>query len=160
MSATPYDALQSLGITLPPGTLPVGTFAPAVHAGGFVFLSGHIAKREGRPWTGRVGETLSAEEGYRAARAVSIDLLGTLQAAVHDLAVIRRIVKLTVFVNSAATFTDQPSVANGASDLFRDVFGDAAVPARSAVGVAQLPFGACVEIELIAEVGGASDRRS
>jgi enamine deaminase RidA (YjgF/YER057c/UK114 family) len=156
---TPQTRLRSLGITLPPATAPVGTFAPAVLAGSLVFLSGHIARRDGRPWVGRVGETLTADEGCRAARAVAIDILGTLQAAVHDLAAVRRIIKLTVFVNSASTFTDHPSVANGASDLFREVFDDAGLHARSAVGVAQLPFGSCVEIELIAEVGNACDSR-
>jgi enamine deaminase RidA (YjgF/YER057c/UK114 family) len=160
MPHSPYTEIQSLGIALPPATAPVGTFTPAVRAGALVFLSGHIAKRDGKPWVGRVGDTLTAQEGCQAARAAAIDLLGTLHSAVHDLASIRRIVKLTVFVNSAPTFTDHPSVANGASDLFRDVFGDSGVHARSAVGVAQLPFGSCVEIELVAEVDGAGDHRS
>ena len=157
---SPYDALASLGISLPPATAPVGTFAPAVRAGRLVYLSGHIAKRDGKPWTGRVGENLSAEDGYLAARAVAIDLLGTLHTAVTDLAIVRRFVKLTVFINSAPAFLDHPSVANGASDLIRDVFGDNMLPTRSAVGVAQLPFGACVEVELIAEAGDEGDSGS
>jgi enamine deaminase RidA (YjgF/YER057c/UK114 family) len=155
MTHGPYTRLQSLGIILPPAIGPVGTFAPATITGPLMFLSGHIARREGLPWVGRLGETLTQEEGCRAARAVAIDLLATMQAAVQDLACVRRILKMTVFVNSAPTFTDQPLIANGASDLFREVFGDSGVHARSAVGVAQLPFGSCVEIELVAEVARA-----
>ena len=160
MTHGPYARLQSLGIVLPPAIGPVGTFTPATMTGSLMFLSGHIARRDGVPWVGRVGETLTPEEGGRAARAVAIDLLATMQAAVTDLACVRRILKVTAFVNSAPTFTDQPLVANGASDLLREVFGDAGVHARSAVGVAQLPFGSCVEIELVAEVDDACGPRS
>jgi enamine deaminase RidA (YjgF/YER057c/UK114 family) len=151
----PYRELHSLGIVLPPPTAAVGTFAPAVRTGSLIFVSGHIAKRDGRPWTGRIGEALTPQEGYQAARAVAIDILGTLESTLLDLAVIRRIVKLTVFINADPAFIDHPAVANGASDLFRDVFGAAGLHARAAVGVAQLPFGSCVEVELVAEVDDA-----
>ncbi len=160
MPNDPYTRLDSLGITLPDAIAPVGTFTPAVIAGSLLFLSGHIARHDGRPWVGRLGETLTHEEGSRAARAAAIDLLATMEAAVEDLRCVRRIVKLTVFVNSAPAFTQHPLVANGASDLLRDVFGEAGVHVRSAVGVAQLPFGSCVELELVAEVERARDSRS
>jgi len=118
-----------------------------------VFLSGHIAKIDGRPWVGQLGTNLTTEQGNQAARAVAIALLGTLHAAVGDLNQIKRIVKLMVLVNSAPTFTEQHLVANGASELFIQVFGEVGKHARSAFGVAQVPFGSCVEIDLIAEVG-------
>jgi enamine deaminase RidA (YjgF/YER057c/UK114 family) len=148
----PAAVLETLGISLPPPTPPVGAFAPCVRAGSVVYVSGHIARRDGQPWTGRVGDTVSADEGHRAARAAAIDVLGTLQGDAGGLSAISRIVKMTVFINCTPEFTDHPSVANGASDLLRQVFGEAGVHARAAVGVAQLPFGACVEIDLVAEL--------
>jgi enamine deaminase RidA (YjgF/YER057c/UK114 family) len=154
----PYAELREMGIRLPAATAPVGTFAPCVRAGSLLYVSGHIAKRDARPWIGRVGDTVTTEEAYAAARAVAIDILGTLQAEVGDLSAIGRVVKMTVFVNGTPSFTDQPSVANGASDLFRKVFGEQGVHARAAVGVAQLPFGACVEVDLIAELHGDRSR--
>jgi enamine deaminase RidA (YjgF/YER057c/UK114 family) len=144
--------LAELGIVLPPATAPAGVFVPFVQSGSLVFLSGHIAKRDGKPWVGRLGEAISTDEGRLAARAVAIDLLGTLQEAAGDLDRVRRIVKLFVLVNSAADFTAQPQVANGASELLAAVFGPKAAHARSAVGAAQLPYGTCVEIEMIAEL--------
>jgi enamine deaminase RidA (YjgF/YER057c/UK114 family) len=117
-----------------------------------LFLSGHIAKIDGKPWVGRLGESLTTEQGKNAARAVAIDLMGTLQAAVGDLNQIKQIVKLMVLVNSAPAFTEQHLVANGASELFGEVFGDQGTHVRSAFGVAQVPFGSCVEIELVAEL--------
>jgi enamine deaminase RidA (YjgF/YER057c/UK114 family) len=146
----PYAELDALGISLPAATAPVGTFAPCVRAGAFLYVSGHIAKRDGQPWIGRVGDTVSPDEAYQAARATAIDILGTIHAELGDLSAVSRIVKVTVFVNGAPAFTGHPLVANGASDLFRKVFGDHGIHARSAVGVAQLPFGACVEVDLIA----------
>jgi enamine deaminase RidA (YjgF/YER057c/UK114 family) len=147
-----YDKLDALGISLPPITAPAAVFKPAVQVGNLLFLSGHIARKDGLPWVGQLGLELKTEEGKAAARAIAIDLLATLQAALGDLNRVRQIVKLLVLVNSAPTFTEQHLVANGASELFKEVFGESGMHARSAFGVAQIPLGACVEIELIAEV--------
>ena len=147
-----YAKLTELKIALPQVTPPVAAFAPFVRTGNLVFLSGHIAKKDGKPWSCQLGKDISTEQGKEAARAVAIDLMGTLQGAVGDLAKVRKIVKLMVLVNSAATFTEQHLVANGASELFEQVFGEIGKHARSAFGAAQIPFGSCVEIELIAEV--------
>jgi len=126
---------------------------PFVRTGDLVFVSGHIAKRDGKPYAGQLGRTLDTAAGQAAARAVAIDLLGTLQAAVGDLERVRRIVKLMSLVNSTADYTEHHLVTNGASELMVQVFGpERGAHARSAFGVAQLPLGACVEIELIAEV--------
>jgi enamine deaminase RidA (YjgF/YER057c/UK114 family) len=145
--------LASLGITLPPVAAPAAAYVPFVRSGNLVFVSGHIAKRDGKPWVGQLGLTMGTEEGQAAARAIAIDLLGTLQAAVGDLAKVRRIVKVMSLVNSTPTFTEQHLVTNGCSQLLVEVFGPEVGPhARSAFGVAQIPLGACVEIELIAEV--------
>jgi enamine deaminase RidA (YjgF/YER057c/UK114 family) len=149
---TANERLRDLGITLQPPAAPAAAFAPFVRAGELVFLSGHIARRDGRPWTGRLGDGLTTADGRLAARAVAVDLLGTLQAAAGDLDRVRRIVKVMVLVHSAPTFTEQHLVANGASELFLEVFGERGAHARSAFGVAQIPFGSCVEIELVAEV--------
>ena len=145
--------LQDLGSTLPPVAIPAAAYVPFVRTGNLVFLSGHIAKRDGQPWVGQLGKTMGTEEGQQAARAIAIDLLGTLQAAVGDLDRVRRIVKVMSLVNSTGDYTEQHLVTNGASQLFAQVFGDQiGAHARSAFGVAQIPLGACVEIELIAEV--------
>ena len=148
-----YDRLKSLGIELPPVAAPAAAYVPFVRTGNLVFISGHIAKRDGKPWVGQLGLTMGTEEGQLAARAIAIDLMGTLQAAVGDLARVRRIVKLMSLVNSTPTFTEQHLVTNGCSQLLVEIFGPAVGShARSAFGVAQIPMGACVEIELIAEV--------
>ena len=147
-----YDKLSQLGISLPPVAVPAAAYLPFVRSGKLVFLSGHIAKQDGRPWVGQLGATMATAEGRAAARAIAIDLMGTLQAAVGDLNQIARIVKLMSLVNSTPTFTEQHLVTNGASELFGEVFGAAGAHARSAFGVAQIPMGACVEIELIAEL--------
>ncbi|MEQ1657267.1 RidA family protein [Rhodoferax sp. BAB1] len=146
------DKLKQLGITLPPVATPAAAYVPYVQTGKLVFLSGHIAKKDGKPWVGQFGKTMSTEEGKAAARAVAIDLMGTLQAAVGDLQRVKRIVKLMSLVNSTPDYTEQHLVTNGASELLGQVFGDKGAHARSAFGVAQIPLGACVEIELIAEV--------
>ncbi len=148
-----YARLSELEVALPEPEPPVAAFAPFVRAGDLLFVSGHIAKRDGEPWVGQLGAGLGTEDGKRAARSAVIDLLGTLQAATGDLNRVRRIVKLMVLVNSSSTFTEQHLVANGASELLLDVFGPRGAHARSAFGVAQVPFGSCVEIELIAELG-------
>jgi enamine deaminase RidA (YjgF/YER057c/UK114 family) len=147
------DKLKELGITLPPVATPAAAYVPFVQTGNLVFLSGHIAKRDGKAWVGQLGKTMQTEEGKAAARAIAIDLMGTLKAAVGDLGRVKRIVKLMSLVNSTPDFTEQHLVTNGASELFGQVFGDKGAHARSAFGVAQIPMGACVEIELIAEVG-------
>lgn len=148
-----YDKLKELGIALPPVAKPAAAYVPFVQTGNLVFLSGHIAKKDGKTWVGQFGKNMSTEEGKAAARAVAIDLMGTLHAAVGDLGKVKRIVKLMSLVNSTPDFTEQHLVTNGASELFGQVFGDKGAHARSAFGVAQIPTGACVEIELIAEIG-------
>ncbi|MDE2605622.1 MAG: RidA family protein [Burkholderiales bacterium] len=147
-----YDKLKELNITLPPVATPAAAYVPFVRTGNLVFLSGHIARREGKPWVGQLGRTMQTEEGKQAARAIAVDLMGTLQAAVGDLNNVKRIVKVMSLVNSAPDFTEHHLVTNGASELFGQVFGDQGAHARSAFGVAQIPMGACVEIELVAEV--------
>ena len=147
-----YEKLDALKITLPKPAPPVGAFVPFLRTGNLLFLSGHIAKADGKPWVGQLGANLNTAQGKDAARAIAIDLMGTLQAAVADLNRIKRIVKLMVLVNSTPAFTEQHLVANGASELFGEIFGEAGLHVRSAFGVAQVPFGSCVEIELIAEV--------
>ena len=148
-----YDKLQDLGIVLPPSASPAAAYVPFVRTGNLVFVSGHIAKKDGKAWVGQLGKNMSTAEGKHAARAIAVDLLGTLHAAVGDLNKIRRIVKVMSLVNSTPDYTEQHLVTNGASELFGSVFGEAGQHARSAFGVAQIPMGACVEIELIAEVG-------
>jgi enamine deaminase RidA (YjgF/YER057c/UK114 family) len=147
-----YDKLQALNITLPPVAVPAAAYVPFVQTGNLVFLSGHIAKQDGKPWVGQLGKTMQTADGAAAARAVAIDLLGTLHAAVGDLNKIKRIVKVMSLVNSSTDFTEHHLVTNGCSELIGQVFGDKGAHARSAFGVAQLPLGACVEIELIAEL--------
>ena len=147
-----YDKLTALGLTLPPVSTPAAAYVPFVQTGKLVFLSGHIAKKDGKPWVGKLGKDIFTEEGKRAARAVAVDLLGTLHAAVGDLNHVKRIVKLMSLVNSTPEFTEQHLVTNGASELIANVFGEKGAHARSAFGVAQIPLGACVEIEMIAEV--------
>ncbi len=148
-----YDKLAELNITLPPVATPAAAYVPFVQTGNLVFLSGHIAKQDGKVWVGQFGKTMSTAEGQAAARAVAIDLLGTLHAAVGDLNRVTRIVKLMSLVNSTGDFTEQHLVTNGASELIGQLFGARGAHARSAFGVAQIPMGACVEIEMIAEVG-------
>jgi enamine deaminase RidA (YjgF/YER057c/UK114 family) len=155
-ASTPADRLKALGITLPPVAVPAAAYVPYARTGSLVFLSGHIAKRDGKPWVGQLGATISTTEGQAAARAVAIDLLGTLQAAVGDLQRVKRIVKVMSLVNSTSEYTEQHLVTNGCSELLVQVFGpEVGAHARSAFGVAQLPLGSCVEIEMIAEVESA-----
>jgi enamine deaminase RidA (YjgF/YER057c/UK114 family) len=153
MPTSVYDRLSSLSINLPPVAIPAAAYVPFVRTGNLVFLSGHIAKRDGKPWVGQLGKDVDTATGAQAARAVAIDLLGTLHAAVGDLNKVTRIVKVMSLVNSTASFTEQHLVTNGCSELLGEVFGPTVgAHARSAFGVAQIPLGACVEIELIAEV--------
>jgi len=149
-----YEKLKSLDITLAPPAAPVAAYVMYVQTGNLVFISGHIAKKpDGTPWVGQLGKNIDTAEGQQAARAIAIDLMGTLQEAVGgDLSRVKRIVKVMSLVNSTPDFTEQHLVTNGCSELLGEVFGDAGKHARSAFGVAQIPRGACVEIELIAEV--------
>ena len=145
--------LATLGIELPPVAIPAAAYVPFAQTGNLVFISGHIAKKDGKPWVGQLGLTMTTEEGKAAARAIAIDLMGTLKAAAGDLERVARIVKVMSLVNSTPTFTEQHLVTNGCSELLGEVFGpQVGAHARSAFGVAQIPLGACVEIELIAEL--------
>ena len=149
-----YEKLKSLDITLASPATPAAAYVMYVQTGNLVFISGHIAKRaDGNPWVGQLGKNISTEEGKQAARAIAIDLMGTLQEACGgDLNRVKRIVKVMSLVNSTPDFTEQHLVTNGCSELLGEVFGDAGKHARSAFGVAQIPRGSCVEIELIAEI--------
>jgi enamine deaminase RidA (YjgF/YER057c/UK114 family) len=148
-----YDKLKALNIELPTAGAPAAAYMMYAQTGNTVFLSGHIAKRDGKPWVGQLGKNLTTEEGKQAARAVAIDLLATLQAACGgDLNRVKRIVKVMSLVNSTGDYTEQHLVTNGASELFVEILGEQGKHARSAFGVAQIPLGACVEIELIAEI--------
>ena len=147
-----YDTLKALNIELPTAGAPAAAYVMSAQTGNTVYLSGHIAKKDGKPWVGKLGANMTTEEGKAAARAIAIDLIATLHAHVGDLNRVKRIVKVMSLVNSTLEFTEQHLVTNGASELFVEVFGDSGKHARSAFGVAQIPTGACVEIELIAEV--------
>jgi enamine deaminase RidA (YjgF/YER057c/UK114 family) len=132
--------------------VPAAAYVPFVRTGNHIFLSGHIAKKDGQVWVGKLGQNMTTEEGKQAARAVAIDLMGTLAVAAGGLDKVVRIVKVMSLVNSTPEFTEHHLVTNGCSELLGEVFGEKGVHARSAFGVAQIPLGACVEIELIAEV--------
>lgn len=148
-----YEKLKELKIELPAVATPAAAYVMFAQSGNTIFLSGHIAKKDGKPWVGQLGKNMTTEEGKLAARGVAIDLIATLQAACGgDLNRVKRIVKVMSLVNSTGDYTEQHLVTNGASDLFGEVFGEHGKHARSAFGVAQIPLGACVEIELIAEV--------
>ena len=147
-----YDRLEQLGITLPPVSAPAAAYLPFVRTGNLLFLSGHIAKRDGKVWVGQFGRNMATSTGRLAARSVAIDLLGTLHAALGDLNKVERIVKVMSLVNSTAEFIEHHLVTNGCSELLVEVFGDKGAHARSAFGVAQIPMGACVEIEMIVQV--------
>lgn len=145
--------LAERGLTLPEPAAPVAAYVPAVEAGGLLHLSGQLPFRDGKVVTGRLGEDLSLEVGRVAAELCGLMVVAQVKAALGgDLARVERVVKLGVFVNSAPAFTDQPKVANGASELMQSLFGEAGRHARSAVGVAALPLGAAVEVDAIVAV--------
>jgi enamine deaminase RidA (YjgF/YER057c/UK114 family) len=150
--STINERLNTLGITLPPVGAPAAAYVMAATSGNTVFLSGHIAKQDGKPLVGKLGLDMSTEAGKAAARSIAIDLIATLKDHLGSLDKVKRIVKVMGLVNSTDTFTEQHLVINGCSELLYEVFGDAGKHARSAFGVAQIPLGACVEIELIAEI--------
>ncbi|TMJ17867.1 MAG: RidA family protein [Alphaproteobacteria bacterium] len=144
--------LAELGIALPEPAAPVAAYVPTVLVGNILHISGQVSFEDGQLLTGRLGEDRDLEFGQRAARACGLMLLAQMQKALGSLDRVERIVKLGAFVNSAGSFTDQPKVVNGASELMQDVFGDAGRHARSAVGVPVLPLGAAVEIDAIVQI--------
>jgi len=149
-----YEKLSALGITLKAPATPAAAYVMYVQTGKLVFLSGHLAKNaDGAVIVGQLGKNVTVEQGQQAARNIAVDLIGTLQEAVGgDLNRVKRIVKVMSLVNSSPDFTEHHLVTNGCSNLLGEVFGDAGKHARSAFGVAQIPLGACVEIEMIVEV--------
>lgn len=147
-------ALEELGLSLPQAAAPVAAYVPAVEAGGLLHISGQLPFRDGVVVTGRVGDDVSLDDAKEAAQLCGLMLVAQVKAALGgDLWRVRRIVKLGVFVNSTPDFTQQPEVANGASELMQALFGEAGRHARSAVGVAVLPRGAAVEVDAIVEIG-------
>ena len=147
------DRLTALGIELPPATTPVANYVLTRRSGNLLFVSGHVCKENGQVVTGRLGESLSRERGQALARATLLDVLASVRAAVGSLDAVRAVVKLNGYVNSATSFTEQSLVVNGASDLLVEVFGEErGRHARAAMGVAQLPLGAAVELEAIFEL--------
>lgn len=153
MIDSPSARLAALGISLPEPAAPVAAYVPAVEIGGLLYLSGQLPfDGDGKVITGRLGEDQDLEHGQEAARACGVMILAQIKKALGSLDRVERIVRLGVFISSAADFTDQPRVANGASELMEQVFGDAGRHARSAVGVPVLPLGAAVEIDAIVAV--------
>ncbi|MBU6269408.1 MAG: RidA family protein [Sphingomonadales bacterium] len=144
--------LNELGITLPTPAAPVAAYVPVVIAGGLAHVSGQLPFIDGALVTGRLGEDVATEQGAAAARACGLMILAQLQAALGSLDRVRQVVKLGAFVSSTGDYTDQPKVANGASELMAQVFGDAGKHARSAVGVPVLPLGAAVEVDAIVAI--------
>lgn len=149
------NRLATLGLTLPEPAAPVAAYVPVVVAGGLAHVSGQLPFVAGKLVTGRLGEDVSLEAGIEAAQACAVMILAQLKAALGSLDRVERVVKLGAFVNSTGTFTDQPKVANGASELMVAVFGEAGKHARSAVGVPVLPLGAAVEVDAVVAVRAA-----
>jgi enamine deaminase RidA (YjgF/YER057c/UK114 family) len=150
---TPESKLAELGLSLPPVTVPVAAYVPAVRTGPYVYTAGQLPVVDGKlPMTGKVGAEVSPEDAARLARTCALNALAAVTSVTGDLSAVRRIVKVTGFVASAPGFTGQAQVINGASELLLAVFGDAGKHARSAVGMAVLPLDTPVEVELIAEV--------
>jgi enamine deaminase RidA (YjgF/YER057c/UK114 family) len=152
-TATPEERLAELGLTLPEVVPPLAAYVPAVRSGDLVFTAGQLPLRDGATLaTGLLGDAVSEEQGYECARQCAINALAAIKAEIGELSRVKRVVKAVVFVASTPEFTAQPKVANGASELLGEVFGDAGRHARSAVGVAALPLGVPVEVELLVEV--------
>ncbi|QCW49481.1 RidA family protein [Nocardioides dongxiaopingii] len=151
--ATPEERLAAMGLAVPEVAKPVAAYVPAVRSGSHVFTSGQLPMRAGELiTTGKVGAGVTAEEAYACAQQCALNAIAAVRAEIGELALVKRVVKVVVFVASTPDFTGQPGVANGASELLGEVFGDAGVHARSAVGVAALPLDAPVEIEIVVEV--------
>jgi enamine deaminase RidA (YjgF/YER057c/UK114 family) len=144
--------LAELGLTLPQPAAPVAAYVPVVIANGLAHVSGQVSMKDGQLIKGRLGEDVSLEDGIAAAQACGLMIVAQLKAALGDLSRVERVVKLGAFVNSAADFTDQPKVANGASELMVALFGEAGRHARAAVGVPSLPLGVAVEIDAVVAV--------
>jgi enamine deaminase RidA (YjgF/YER057c/UK114 family) len=151
--STPEERLAQLGLAIPEVAKPVAAYVPAVRSGNQVFTSGQLPMRAGELMvTGKVGAGVTEEEAYACAQQCALNAIAAINAEVGDLSLVRRVVKVVVFVASAPEFTAQPRVANGASELFGEVFAEAGVHARSAVGVAVLPLDAPVEVEVVVEL--------
>jgi len=151
--AHPEEKLAELGLTVPEVAKPVAAYVPAVRSGNYIYTSGQLPMRNGNLMaTGKVGGEVTPEEATACAQQCALNALAAVKAELGDLALIKRIVKVVAFVASTPEFTGQPGVANGASHLFGEVFGDAGVHARSAVGVTALPLDAPVEVEILVEV--------
>jgi enamine deaminase RidA (YjgF/YER057c/UK114 family) len=151
--STPEERLAELGLAVPEVARPVASYVPALRSGDHVFTSGQLPMREGQLLaTGKVGGSVTPEQALECARLCALNALAAVRAEVGDLSAVKRIVKVVAFVASTPEFTGQPAVANGASDLFGEVFGEIGRHARSAVGVAVLPLDAPVEVELTVEV--------
>jgi enamine deaminase RidA (YjgF/YER057c/UK114 family) len=151
--STPEERLESLGLSVPEVATPVAAYIPALRTGNYVFTSGQLPMRDGQLiTTGKVGGDVSPEEALECARVCALNAIAAVRSVIGDLSQVKRIVKVVAFVASTPDFTGQPGVANGASELFGDVFGEAGQHARSAVGVPVLPLDAPVEVELIVEV--------
>ncbi len=149
----PEDRLAELGLAVPEVAKPVAVYVPAVRSGDHVYTSGQLPMRDGELMlTGKVGGDVSAEQATECAQQCALNAIAAVKAEIEDLALVRRVVKVVVFVASTPDFTGQPGVANGVSELLGTVFGDAGVHARSAVGVSSLPLDAPVEVEMIVEV--------
>ncbi len=150
---TVEEKIAALGLELPPPARPVGSYVPAVRTGALIYTSGQLPTVGGEPrYRGKVGQTVTLEQAQDAARLCALNALGALRAEIGDLDRIRRIVKVTGFVNCGPDFTDQAAVLNGASNFLQDALGDAGRHTRAAVGCVSLPLGCPVEVELIAEV--------
>ncbi len=150
---TPEERLGELGLTLPDIVAPLAAYVPAARSGSLVFTAGQLPARDGAMLaTGKLGAGVSEEQGYECARQCALNALAAIKSEIGDLARVKRVVKAVVFVASTTDFTGQPKVANGASELLGEVFGDAGRHARSAVGVASLPLDVPVEVELVVEV--------
>ncbi|HEX5089330.1 MAG TPA: RidA family protein [Nocardioides sp.] len=151
--STPEERLAELGLTVPEVVPPVAAYVPAVRSGDLVFTAGQLPLRAGELIaTGKVGAEVTEEEAFACAQQCALNVIAAVKAEIDDLSLVRRVVKVVVFVASAPTFTAQPKVANGASELLGEVFGDAGVHARSAVGVAALPLDAPVEVEAVVKL--------
>ena len=149
----PEDRLAAMGLSVPDVAKPVATYVPALRNGNYIFTSGQLPMRSGElMYTGKVGGEISPEEGVECAQQCALNAIAAVKAEIGDLDLVKRIVKVVAFVASTPDFTGQPAIANGASHLFGEAFGDAGVHARSAVGVSVLPLDAPVEVEIIVEV--------
>lgn len=155
MPDTPSTRLRALGLELPDVPAPAGSYVPAVRTGNLIFTAGQVPFEDGQlSHTGKVGEDVSIEEAQEAARVCALNAIAAAASEAGGLDDIRRVLRLTGYVASASGFNRQPEVVNGASDVIGEIFGEAGLHARSAVGVAELPLGAPVEVELVVEVAG------